>query len=286
MYRIGPIETIIILGVVFLLLALLIVGIIVAITVTQKEKKKHIRVTAEAQKIDAIAAAGRISAEETRELKQALGPIAFTPTSREPDIHIKVIGILNIVFGCLSILLGGGLFFLLVLKLGAVVLLPALLILAVFVLRIIGGFCLMKGAPWARIVIIIFAILGILSFPLGTALSIYTLWALLLREDAGLYFISDNMKAHKVAASILFLIGLPLWVGLVYLTKILPNRVHYWQETDKKLPAITQFVIEIGHICQRFGIIIFLLLFLLTLGSVVWYIYASIKDKNQIQSSL
>ena len=107
MYHVGPIEIIIIIGVVILPIALVVVGIIVAITVTQKEKKKHIRVTAEAQKIDAIAATGRITAEEARELKQALGPIAFTQTSRKPDIHIKIIGILNIIFSCLGLLFFG-----------------------------------------------------------------------------------------------------------------------------------------------------------------------------------
>ena len=187
-----------------LVTTLLVIGIMVALFTTKKEKKEYIRVSAEAQKIDAMASAGKITAEEARELKQALGPIAFTPTSREPDIHIKVIGILNIVFGCL----GGSIgllapFFIFklfnmntgasgVIRLSVLALLPLLLILSIFILRIVSGAHLMKGAPWARIVIIIFAILGIMAFPLGTALGIYTLWTLLFRENAGLYFISDK----------------------------------------------------------------------------------------------
>ena len=199
---------IIILSVFLLLVALLVIGVVIALATTQKEKKEFIRVSAEAQKIDAMAASGKITTEEARELKQALGPIAFTQTSREPDIHIKVIGILNIVFGCLGVL-ACGVFFILVslmsvrvystdagggimISWAVIVGLVMLFILSVVILRIVSGARLMKGAPWARIVIIIFAILGILAFPIGTAIGIYTLWALLFREEAGLYFISDD----------------------------------------------------------------------------------------------
>jgi hypothetical protein len=196
---------IIILGILLLAIVLLIVGIIVALLATRKEKKEQVRVTVEAQKIDSMAAAGRITTEEARELKQALGPIAFTQTSREPDVHIKIIGILNIVFGILGIFAGIGFPVLLGLMhfrvqntgggvtfWAVIALLPLLIFLAISILRIAGGSYLMKGTPWARIVIIIFAILSILSFPIGTALGIYTLWALLFREDAGLYFISKD----------------------------------------------------------------------------------------------
>jgi hypothetical protein len=195
---------ILVLGMLLLAVVLLIVGIIIVVSVTRKEKKEQVRVTAEAQKIDALAAGGRITAEEAQELKHALGPIAFTRTSLEPDVHIKVVGILNIVLGILGTLTGTGvvvLFGLLNVRVqhagggitwSVLALLPLLLILAVVILRIVSAVRLMKGASWARIVIIIFAILGLLNFPIGTALGIYTLWVLLFRENAGLYFISDN----------------------------------------------------------------------------------------------
>ncbi len=195
---------IVILGVILLSMVLLIAGSVVAIIVTRKEKKAHIRVTAEAKKIDTMAIAGRITAEEARELKQAFGPIAFTQTSRKPDVHIKVVGILNIVFGGLGVLIGG------IFPLGLLeffsqnagdgarstwaflAFLPLLIIPAVFILRIVSAVRLMKGVPWARIVIIVFSVLGIIAFPIGTAVGIYALWVLLFREDAGLYFISGN----------------------------------------------------------------------------------------------
>jgi hypothetical protein len=47
---------------------------------------------------------------------------------------------------------------------------------------IIGGFGLLAQKNWARILVIIIGILSLFNFPLGTALGVYTLWAL-LRED-------------------------------------------------------------------------------------------------------
>jgi hypothetical protein len=50
-----------------------------------------------------------------------------------------------------------------------------------------AGIGLLKMQPWARIVAIIVGVLHILSFPLGTALGIYTLWVLLNAETEGLF---------------------------------------------------------------------------------------------------
>jgi uncharacterized protein YneF (UPF0154 family) len=284
---------IIILGIVIFVLAFLIVGIFIALVVTRKEKKEHIRVTAEAAKIDEMVVSGSITADEARELKQTLGPVAFTPTSRKPDIHIKIIGILNIVISCLGILLFGIL--LCYFGLGAIstrsetipwipiVCLPVFFLI-LFYLRIVASICLMKGAYWARIAIIVFAMLGIVSFPLGTALGIYTLWVLLLREDAGLYFISDTMKGNKSSALILFLTSIPLWTGLIYLTKVLPVKELEWKDLPVDLPAITSVVIKTGILCRQFGIIFFPLLFVFTLFSIAWFIIALIKDKHLIQT--
>ncbi len=207
--HIYPSFAILILGVILLGILLLIIGIVIAIAVTRKEKKEHIRVTAEAKKIDALVASGRITADEARELKQALGPVAYTESSREPDVHIKALGIINIVFAVLhSVLLLVALmgFGILNVRLahvesGGIVLLPMLImlfvvivVLAIIIFRIIAAVKLMKGAPWTRIVIIVFSILGIIAFPIGTAIGIYALWVLLFREEAGLYFISDNKE--------------------------------------------------------------------------------------------
>lgn len=47
------------------------------------------------------------------------------------------------------------------------------------VLEIVGAWGLLERAPWARLLLIVLAILSILKFPLGTILAIYTLWVLL-----------------------------------------------------------------------------------------------------------
>ena len=47
---------------------------------------------------------------------------------------------------------------------------------------IIGGIGLLKHKQWARIVIIIISALDLLNFPFGTALGIYSIWALVQPE--------------------------------------------------------------------------------------------------------
>ena len=44
---------------------------------------------------------------------------------------------------------------------------------------IIAGWGLLAGQSWARILMIVLGALDLLNFPIGTALGIYTLWALL-----------------------------------------------------------------------------------------------------------
>lgn len=51
----------------------------------------------------------------------------------------------------------------------------------------LAGIGLLKVRPWARIVAIIVGVLHILSFPLGTAMGVYTLWVLLNAETETLF---------------------------------------------------------------------------------------------------
>jgi hypothetical protein len=51
----------------------------------------------------------------------------------------------------------------------------------------LAGIGLLKLRPWGRIVAIIVGVLHILSFPLGTALGVYTLWVLLNVETEALF---------------------------------------------------------------------------------------------------
>lgn len=46
-------------------------------------------------------------------------------------------------------------------------------------LSIIGGWGLLRGRRWARILVLILSFPGLFAFPVGTLISGYTLWALL-----------------------------------------------------------------------------------------------------------
>ena len=118
--------------------------------------------------------------------------------------HIRVLGILNIVMGCFTALIGVAVLFALGGIAGIVastarpeeyhdqiVVAPILLILgvaiAIFFLllalpSIIGGWALMKFKPWARIMMIIVSTLHLLHVPLGTALGVYGFWVLFSEE--------------------------------------------------------------------------------------------------------
>ncbi len=43
----------------------------------------------------------------------------------------------------------------------------------------LGGWALYSGRPWGRPVILVLSALHVLNFPIGTALSVYSFWALL-----------------------------------------------------------------------------------------------------------
>ncbi|MEO5689291.1 MAG: hypothetical protein ABIR54_18180 [Burkholderiaceae bacterium] len=54
-----------------------------------------------------------------------------------------------------------------------------LFIMAFPALEIIGGVLLLRGSPVGRVLTIIFSILSLLNFPIGTVAGGYSLWALL-----------------------------------------------------------------------------------------------------------
>ncbi len=70
---------------------------------------------------------------------------------------------------------------------GAVAIGVVCILLVLSIPGFIAGIGLLKFRPWARILAIILAVLNILSFPLGTALAIYTLWVLLNAQTPPLF---------------------------------------------------------------------------------------------------
>jgi len=119
--------------------------------------------------------------------------------------HIKILGILNIVMGCLTALVGLVALVILSGVAGAIhwsaistgdneapfaapmISLIGLGVAAFFVLlglpSIIGGWGLLRLRPWSRVLTIVVSGFHLLHVPFGTALGIYGLWVLLSEES-------------------------------------------------------------------------------------------------------
>jgi hypothetical protein len=120
--------------------------------------------------------------------------------------HVRILGILHIVFGVM-----GMLFALVVLLIfggiagvvrmsdqgpDAQVAVPILAAIGTFVFfvllilslpGIIAGIGLLQFRPWSRILTIVLSALELMSVPFGTAIGIYGLWVLLSKEGEELF---------------------------------------------------------------------------------------------------
>jgi len=128
------------------------------------------------------------------------------------DRHVKIVAVLNIVWGSMGAI--GALVFLLIFgsalgilgvvvpreAVGVGVAIPIVgaigtvvfcIILITSIPAILAGIGLLRFAPWSRILAIIVSALHLANIPLGTALGIYGLWALLSR-DTHYLFESDH----------------------------------------------------------------------------------------------
>ena len=122
--------------------------------------------------------------------------------------HIRILGILYIVFGALGILVA--LLFFVIFGLGALgavgvaaqedpealVALPIIAAVGTFLVAfiavmslpgIIAGYGLLNYKPWARILTIVLSALNLLSVPVGTAIGVYGLWVLLNEETERMF---------------------------------------------------------------------------------------------------
>ncbi|PTN07872.1 hypothetical protein [Mangrovibacterium marinum] len=115
------------------------------------------------------------------------------------DSHVKIIGILYLVFSILGII-GALVLFLTLNLIGqfiddsevvAILSIVATVVATVMAVcsvpGIIAGWGLLKYQEWARILTIILSALNILNFPFGTALGIYAIWALVQPETIDLF---------------------------------------------------------------------------------------------------
>ncbi|HLG99115.1 MAG TPA: hypothetical protein VKX49_22580 [Bryobacteraceae bacterium] len=119
--------------------------------------------------------------------------------------HVKILGILHIIYSGLVLLIG----IVVLVVMGGIagfigvsgnadsqVATPILGLIGfgVFIFfvvlalpGIIGGFGLMQFKPWARILVIVLSAFELISVPFGTALGIYGFWVLLSRETEVLF---------------------------------------------------------------------------------------------------
>jgi hypothetical protein len=117
--------------------------------------------------------------------------------------HVRILGILNIIMGCLTA--AGGIVVLIIMG-GAAKLLTLTtsvsdqdaataapivatvgVIIAIFLLvlaapSIIGGWGLLNFRPWSRVLTIVLSVFHLFHIPLGTALGVYGLWVLFSDE--------------------------------------------------------------------------------------------------------
>ena len=109
--------------------------------------------------------------------------------------HIKILGWLYIVSGALGMVIGVVVFLVMgiagaasgeagaALAAGGIGIFVALLIAVMCLPSIIAGWGLLKRKSWSRMLAIVLGALSLLSIPVGTALGVYTIWALTKPES-------------------------------------------------------------------------------------------------------
>ncbi|MBN2543637.1 hypothetical protein JXI42_12295 [bacterium] len=115
------------------------------------------------------------------------------------ETHVKILGILYIAFNILS-LIAAIIIFTTLMGLGiisgereaiGILFIISMIVTTIMVILslpgILGGIGLLKLWSWARILVLILGFLNLLSFPIGTALGIYTIWVLVQDKTAELF---------------------------------------------------------------------------------------------------
>jgi hypothetical protein len=130
----------------------------------------------------------------------------------EMQQHVSILGWLFIVGNALFLLIGGFVFTLLT-GLGQTVIDPearailplvgstvGLLLALLSVPGLAAGYGLLTRKPWARVLGIVVAVLGLFNFPVGTAIGIYALWVLLQTSTANCFGTSSQAQGQSARA--------------------------------------------------------------------------------------
>jgi hypothetical protein len=118
--------------------------------------------------------------------------------------HVTLVAAINIAFGFLGIFIGLVLFIVLIgagiisqdpeaMKILTIVgISVASFLVITSIPEIIGGFGLLKKKTWARVLVMIIAVIDLMFIPIGTLIGIYTLWVLLQEDTAKLFKASEE----------------------------------------------------------------------------------------------
>ena len=120
-------------------------------------------------------------------------------TTRDLQAHVTILGWLLIVGPLVYLAIGGFLFMLLtgvgvasgeaeaMRVLGVVGTSLGVFLAALAVPGLLAGYGLLTRKTWGRVLAVVVAVLGLIHFPIGTAIGIYALWVL-LQTSATEYF--------------------------------------------------------------------------------------------------
>ena len=124
-----------------------------------------------------------------------------TYNRQDLQLHITILGWIQIVSGAVFLVVGGFVFLLLsgigfasgdptaTAILSVVGTSVGILMMVLAVPGLLAGYGLLTGKSWGRILAIVVGILGLFNFPIGTLIGAYTFWVL-LQEDAAVYFMA------------------------------------------------------------------------------------------------
>jgi hypothetical protein len=125
--------------------------------------------------------------------------------SKKMRQHVIVVGAIHIGFGVLGLIGSVALFFALNFAKGFVthdevptmilqflsISLP-LLVAFMSTLGLVGGLGLLGFRSWARYLVIVVAIIGLLNIPIGTLKGVYSLWVLFQAETVSLFDVNHG----------------------------------------------------------------------------------------------
>lgn len=113
--------------------------------------------------------------------------------------HIKVVGLVNLLFSALGVLGALGIFFggvfgslatlnPIAFVVGSVTsLLVASIMGVVSLFGLIAGFALLNHRPWARVVILVVSVMRLFKWPWGTVFGAYSIWVLMSDETKQIF---------------------------------------------------------------------------------------------------